>query len=233
MFNVIFSGGGIGGYIFFVIVIVDQVKVLVLEVNICFVGVEGCMEMEWVLKVGYFIEGLWISGIQCKLIFENLFFFLKLVSSLCKVDQILCCEQLQVVVGIGGYVSGFLLCWVVVCGIFMLIQEQNVYVGLINKWLVSVVDCICVVYFGMEKYFFVYKLMEVGNFVWEDLLVIQGDCVVVCVYYGFDLVCLVIMVMGGLLGVCILNQVLVVFVELIVVQFEVQILWQCGKFYIE
>lgn len=62
VFRIIIFGGGIGGYIFFVIVIVDVVKAIVLEVDIWFVGVKGKMEMEKVFKVGYFIEGLWISG---------------------------------------------------------------------------------------------------------------------------------------------------------------------------
>ena len=47
------------------------------------------MEMERVPKAGYPIEGLWISGIQRKLTFQNLLFPLKLVSSLWKAEQIL------------------------------------------------------------------------------------------------------------------------------------------------
>ena len=231
--NVIFSGGGTGGHIFPAIAIADQVKALVPEANIRFVGAEGRMEMERVPKAGYPIEGLWISGIQRKLTLENLLFPLKLVSSLRKADQILRREQPQVVVGTGGYASGPLLRRAAARGIPTLIQEQNAYAGLTNKWLASVVDRICVAYPGMEKYFPANKLMEVGNPVREDLLATQGDRAAACAHYGFDPARPVIMVTGGSLGARTLNQALAASAELIAAQPEVQILWQCGKLYTE
>lgn len=231
--NIIFSGGGTGGHIFPAIAIADQVKELAPAAKISFVGAQGRMEMERVPKAGYPIEGLWISGLQRKLTLENLLFPLKLLSSLWKADQILRRENPQVVVGTGGYASGPLLRRAAARGIPTLIQEQNAYAGLTNKWLSKVVNRICVAYPGMEKYFPAAKLMEVGNPVREGLLSTQGDRAAACAHYGFDPVRPVLLVTGGSLGARTLNQALAAATEVLNAQPEVQVLWQCGKLYVE
>ncbi|MEZ4984782.1 MAG: glycosyltransferase [Saprospiraceae bacterium] len=161
--RVIFSGGGTGGHIFPAIAIADQLKALVPDADIRFVGAKGRMEMERVPKAGYPIEGLWISGIQRKLTFDNLLFPIKLVSSLWNARRILRRVRPHVVVGTGGYASGPLLRQAAAMGIPTLIQEQNAYAGLTNKWLAALANRICVAYPGMERYFPAEKLLEAGN----------------------------------------------------------------------
>lgn len=231
--NIIFSGGGTGGHIFPAVAIADQVKALRPNTKISFVGAQGRMEMERVPKAGYPIEGLWISGLQRKLSLDNLMFPFKLLSSLWKADQILRRERPDVVVGTGGYASGPLLRRAAARNIPTLIQEQNAYAGLTNKWLAGAVDRICVAYPGMEKYFPAAKLMEVGNPVREDLLATQGDRAAACAHYGFDPNRPLVMITGGSLGARTLNQALAAATEILKAQPEVQVLWQCGKLYIE
>ena len=133
--RIIFSGGGTGGHIFPAIAIADRVKELVPTAQISFVGAQDKMEMERVPKAGYPIEGLWISGLQRKLSFQNLLFPVKLLASLWKAGRIVRRIKPQVVVGTGGFASGPLLRQAASQGIPTLIQEQNAYAGLTNKWL--------------------------------------------------------------------------------------------------
>jgi UDP-N-acetylglucosamine--N-acetylmuramyl-(pentapeptide) pyrophosphoryl-undecaprenol N-acetylglucosamine transferase len=231
--RIIFSGGGTGGHIFPAVAIADRVKELVPTAQISFVGAQDKMEMERVPKAGYPIEGLWISGLQRKLSFQNLLFPVKLLASLWKAGRIVRRIKPQVVVGTGGFASGPLLRQAAAQGIPTLIQEQNAYAGLTNKWLAKVVSRICVAYPGMEQFFPANKLMEVGNPVREDLLTTQDDRAGACTHYGFSDQQPVILVTGGSLGARTLNQALAAASEQLGANPEVQVLWQCGKYYDE
>lgn len=229
--KVILSGGGTGGHIFPAIAIADRIKALVPDADIRFVGALGRMEMERVPKAGYPIEGLWISGIQRSLKPSNLLFPLKLVSSLWNARRIVRRVRPHVVVGTGGYASGPLLRQAAAAGIPTLIQEQNAYAGLTNKWLAPLVNRICVAYPSMEKYFPAGKLMEVGNPVREDLLAGATDRAAGCAHYGFDAARPVILLTGGSLGARTLNAALAAAQAAIAAAPDVQWLWQCGKLY--
>ncbi|MFT5641329.1 MAG: UDP-N-acetylglucosamine--N-acetylmuramyl-(pentapeptide) pyrophosphoryl-undecaprenol N-acetylglucosamine transferase, partial [Cyclobacteriaceae bacterium] len=68
------SGGGTGGHIYPAISIAQSLKLMLTDVEILFVGAEGKMEMRKVPEAGFEIVGLWISGIQRSLSFQNLIF---------------------------------------------------------------------------------------------------------------------------------------------------------------
>jgi len=230
--KIIFSGGGTGGHIFPAIAIANKIKTLRPQVKISFVGAKGRMEMERVPKAGYVIEGLWISGLQRKFTLENLLFPFKLISSLWDARRILKKERPDVVVGTGGYASGPLLRQAASMGIPCLIQEQNAYAGLTNKWLANTVNKICVAYPDMERYFPVEKLLETGNPVREDLLK-SIDKTEACQYYGLNPMFPVILLTGGSLGARTLNQAIAAATEILERHTKIQVLWQCGKLYEE
>lgn len=230
--RVILSGGGTGGHIFPAIAIANKIKALVPTAEISFVGAQGRMEMERVPKAGYPIEGLWISGIQRKLTLQNLLFPLKLLSSLWKAGSILKRVQPHVVVGTGGYASGPLLRRAAARGIPTLIQEQNAYAGLTNKWLAPVVDRICVAYPKLEQYFPAEKLLEAGNPVRESLLNNRLEQAAAKVKLGFTPDRPLVFVTGGSLGARTLNRAMAAGTEAIK-SAGLQVLWQCGKLYEE
>jgi len=80
-YKFIISGGGTGGHIFPAIAIADTLQEK-FNCDILFVGAKGKMDMEKLRKAGYLIEGLWISGLQRKLTFNNLSFPFKVISSI-------------------------------------------------------------------------------------------------------------------------------------------------------
>lgn len=161
--RVIISGGGTGGHIFPAIAIANELKRRDPETAVLFVGAKDRMEMEKVPQAGYEIEGLWISGIQRKLTFKNTLLPIKWAQSLWRSWNIIKRFKPTVVIGVGGYASAAVLFVASKMGIPTLIQEQNSYAGLTNKFLGKNVHTICVAYPEMEKYFPAKKIVYTGN----------------------------------------------------------------------
>ncbi len=157
----IISGGGTGGHIFPAIAIADELKRRLPDAEILFVGAKDRMEMQKVPQAGYPIEGLWISGLQRKLSWQNLLFPLKFISSLLKSRSI---------IGTGGFASGAVVKVAGQMGIPTFIQEQNSYAGITNKMLAKNAHKICVAYDAMEQFFPKEKIVKTGNPIRDGLL---------------------------------------------------------------
>ncbi len=230
--KVIISGGGTGGHIYPAIAIANALQRINDDIEILFVGAEGRMEMQKVPEAGYKIVGLPITGIQRRLTLKNLTFPFKLWSSIQKAKKIIKEFQPQVVVGVGGFASGPLLYAATKAGIPALIQEQNGYAGLANKWLADKVQKICVAYENMDRYFPREKLILSGNPVRSDLMNTAARKQEGLAFYRLDPERPVILVIGGSLGARTINQSILTNLELIT-ESGVQLIWQTGKFYYE
>ena len=151
--KVILSGGGTGGHIFPAIAIANELKKIVSDVDILFVGAINKMEMEKVPSAGYKIIGIPIAGFNRKFSISNFKLPFLIIQSLIKTHKILKDFKPDVVVGTGGYASGPLLKVAMAKGIPALIQEQNSYAGITNKLLSKKASKICVAFEGMDKFF--------------------------------------------------------------------------------
>jgi len=230
MLKVIISGGGTGGHIFPAIAIANALKEKYNQVNILFVGALGKMEMEKVPAAGYKIEGLNISGLQRKSILKNVGFLFKLFESVRKSKKIIRDFKPNVVVGVGGFASGPLLYAATSMGIPALIQEQNSYPGITNKFLAKKAKRICVAYEGMEKYFPKEKIILTGNPVRQDIKNLSGKKERGWEYFGLKPDQKTILVIGGSLGAKSINE----GIKDILVNFSkknYQVIWQTGKTY--
>lgn len=162
--SVIISGGGTGGHIYPALAIADEIKRRYPECAIRFVGAEGRMEMEKIPQAGYPIDGLWITGIERKLLSKkNLSFPFRIVSSLLKARRILKEHRPDAVAGVGGFASGPLLFIASRMGIPTLIQEQNSFPGVTNKLLAKRAKSICTGFSGMERWFPADRTVHTGN----------------------------------------------------------------------
>ncbi|MHA7056239.1 undecaprenyldiphospho-muramoylpentapeptide beta-N-acetylglucosaminyltransferase [Aquimarina sp. M1] len=228
--RVILSGGGTGGHIYPAISIANELKNRYPEVSIVFVGAKDRMEMQKVPQAGYEIEGLWISGIQRKLTLGNLLFPIKLLSSLWKSRKIIRKFNPDVVIGTGGFASGPLLKMANYAKIPTVLQEQNSFPGITNKWLAKGADKICVAYDNMERFFPKGKIIKTGNPVRQDLLEIESKRKEAIAKYTLDPEKKTILVIGGSLGARRMNQLVEKELDFFTKK-EVQVLWQCGKLY--
>lgn len=226
------SGGGTGGHIYPAISIAQALKEILQHVEILFVGAKGKMEMDKVPAAGFEIEGLWISGIQRKITAGNLMFPFKLCSSILRSYVLLKKFKPDVVVGVGGYASGPLLYAATRKGIPTLIQEQNSYAGLTNKWLAKKVKTICVAHEGMEKYFPADKLVVTGNPVRKTTKLNPNRKAEAHKHFELDSSKPTLLVIGGSLGARTLNESILAGLEKLKKE-GIQLIWQCGGFYHE
>jgi len=230
--RVIISGGGTGGHIFPAIAIADEIKRRNPSVEILFVGANGKMEMEKVPQAGYKIKGLDIVGFQRRLTLSNFLLPFKIIASLWNAYKIIKNFKPQVVIGVGGYASGPTLQAATFLAIPTLIQEQNSFPGKTNKILSKKVTTICTAYEGLEQFFPVSKIVFTGNPVRPEMVDLTDKKVEAYNFYGLDSTKKTILVIGGSLGARTLNESVKLHLKEIQNN-NLQILWQCGKFYSE
>lgn len=228
--KVILSGGGTGGHIFPAVAIANELKTLVPDAEILFVGALGKMEMEKVPAAGYKIIGVPIAGLQRRLTLANLKLPFLVIRSLMRTRKIIRDFAPDVVVGTGGYASGPMLRAAVSGNVPILIQEQNSYAGITNKLLAKKAGRICVAYEGMEKFFPADKLLLTGNPVRQDIHDIRQKREEAQGFFKLDPAKPTLLVIGGSLGARVINEAMGKGLERLVKN-NVQLIWQTGKGY--
>jgi len=231
-YKFIISGGGTGGHIYPAIAIANELRSQYPNAEFLFVGAKDRMEMEKVPKAGYKILGLWISGLQRKLSLKNILFPFKLMSSLHRSYKIIRTFKPDVAIGTGGYASAPLLRAASNKGIPCLIQEQNSHAGITNKWLSKKVQCICVAYEGMNRFFPSKKIIVTGNPVRQDLLDIDSKKSEAIAYFNLNPNKKTVLILGGSLGAKRINELIDSSISYFLT-FDLQVIWQSGNYYVE
>ena len=226
----ILSGGGTGGHIYPAIAIADELKKRYPDAEFLFVGANDRMEMQRVPQAGYSIKGLQIAGLQRKLSLKNLLLPFKLLKSLYQARQIIQKFQPDAVIGTGGYASAPTLKAAQWLKVPYFIQEQNSFAGITNKWVSKKANKIFVAYQNMEKFFPKAKIQITGNPIREGLATIQDKNKNAFESFSLDENKFTLLVLGGSLGAKSINQLISSNLSFFQ-ENEVQILWQCGKFY--
>ncbi len=228
----IISGGGTGGHIYPAIAIVNELKAQFPDAEFLFVGAKDKMEMQKVPQSGYKIEGLWIAGLQRKVTLQNAMFPLKLTSSLVKSFSILRKFKPDVVIGTGGFASGAVLKVASMLGIPTVIQEQNSFPGITNKLLAKKANAICVAYENLERFFPKHKMVLTGNPVRQDLMDVTNKKEKAIKHFKLDANKKTLLILGGSLGARRINQLVEKEIDFLV-GLGFQIIWQCGKVYVD
>lgn len=230
--KIILSGGGTGGHIFPAVAIANEIKKLVPQADILFVGALGKMEMEKVPNAGYKIIGVPIAGFQRKFSWSNFKLPFLIIASLLKTRKIIKDFKPNVVVGTGGYASGPLLKAAINNGIPALLQEQNSYAGITNKLLAKNASLICVAYEGMEKFFPKEKIMLTGNPVRQDITNIESKRNEAFAFFNLDKTKKTVLVVGGSLGAKGINEAISGGLQTLADN-HIQLIWQTGKTYFD
>jgi len=229
-YRLIISGGGTGGHIFPALAIANQYMELHPNAEILFVGAEKRMEMTRIPEAGYKIIGLPVNGLQRKLSWSNLIFPFKLLASYLKARKIISDFKPDAVVGTGGYASGPILLAATSKKIPSLIQEQNSYAGLTNKWLGKKVRKVCVAYPDMEKYFPKSKIVFSGNPVRRDIINLEVKREKAYVKFAFSSQQKTLLILGGSLGARTINESVLTNIDKLI-DAKIQVIWQTGKIY--
>lgn len=228
--KILISGGGTGGHIFPAIAIAQALQKKAPGCDILFVGAKGRMEMEKVPQAGFPIEGLWISGLQRSLSWQNLLFPFKLIFSMVRARKIIRRFNPDVVVGVGGYASGPTLKMAARHKIPLVLQEQNSYPGITNKWLAKDAALICVAYEGMQRWFPSDKIIRTGNPVREAVVNIEGKKTEAYNHFALEKGMPVVLVVGGSQGARSINESISGHLTGLA-NAGLQLIWQTGKLY--
>ena len=231
--KVLISGGGTGGHIFPAIAIANELKERIEEVSILFVGAEGRMEMERVPKAGYEIKGLKVMGFDRKNLVKNIKVLYNFLRSKQQARRIVKDFRPDVAVGVGGYASGPAIGAAQELSVPVLLQEQNSYAGVTNKYLAKRAATICVAYEGMDKFFPAQKVVLTGNPVRQELTSNVLTRELACRALGLEPNRRTVLIVGGSLGARTLNESVLLHLDLIRKQRDVQFLWQTGRVYAE
>ena len=226
--RVIISGGGTGGHIFPALAIARAIEKEIPSAKILFVGAKGKMEMEKIPEAGYNIKGLWISGIQRQLSWENLSFPFKLISSLWHAYKIIKSFKPDIAIGVGGFASGPTLKMASLLNVPCLIQEQNSYPGITNKLLAKHVQKICVAYEGMDTFFPKEKITLTGNPIRKHIIDIDTKKEKSTQFFNLEADKKTILIVGGSLGAQAINNAILNHIGEWA-QLDAQLIWQTGK----
>ena len=236
--KIVISGGGTGGHIFPAVSIAKEIIKKYPDALIQFIGANGRMEMERIPEAGFPIYGINIAGFQRKSLFKNIGLPAKLISSLFAVFKFLKKTKPDAVIGTGGYVSGPSLFVAQLLGIPTMIQEQNSLAGWTNRILSRKAKIICVAYPKMERFFLEKKICLTGNPVRENIAKIESNSLhkhnsaKAKSLLGFNPELPLILVLGGSQGAKAINKSVQNNLKLWKNK-EIQILWQCGAYYID
>jgi UDP-N-acetylglucosamine--N-acetylmuramyl-(pentapeptide) pyrophosphoryl-undecaprenol N-acetylglucosamine transferase len=155
-----------------------------------------------------------------------------LLDSLLKSRTIIRAFKPDVAIGTGGFASGPLLRMAGMAGIPTVLQEQNSFPGITNRWLSKKASKICVAYDNLEQYFPKSKIALTGNPVRQDLVDFKEKRNEALAFFKIDASKKTVLVLGGSLGARRINQ--LIGAQLVHLKAQnVQLIWQCGTLYFE
>ena len=224
------SGGGTGGHIFPAVSIANALRQRQPDCEILFVGANGRMEMERVPEAGYNIVGLDIQGLERRKVLRNIRIIYNFVRSRRKARQIVRSFRPDVAIGVGGYVSAAAMSAAAALGVPVVLQEQNSFAGVTNRFLAKKASKICVAYDGMERFFDKEKIVKTGNPVRQNIIAPDIDRQAAYDYFGLERDKKTILVVGGSLGAKTINDSIALHIDKLL-QTDCQIVWQTGKNY--
>lgn len=142
--RVIISAGGTGGHIYPALSIIDEIRKKDKNAEILYVGTTDRMEKDIVPEYGINYYGIKIRGFDRKLSLSNfrtLKYFLTSVKLMKKKIKEF---KPDIVIGVGGYVTGPVLYAAHKMNVKTIIHEQNSVLGMTNKFLSSFVDAVAI-----------------------------------------------------------------------------------------
>lgn len=128
--------GGTGGHVFPAIAVAQTLQKQGWE--ICWLGTKDRMEAQLVPKHGIPIRFIQISGLRGKGLKALLGAPFAIARAVLQAKKIIQEEQPDAVLGMGGYVSGPGGIAAKLCGVPIILHEQNAIAGLTNKWLAKI-----------------------------------------------------------------------------------------------
>lgn len=136
--HIVIMAGGTGGHVFPALAVAKYLQTK--NWNVSWIGTKQGMESKVLATHGIEFDWLSIGGLRGKPLLTKMYNILLLIKAFWKAYKILHHRQPNVVLGMGGYVSGPGGIMAKCMGITLLIHEQNKIPGTTNRLLVKVAD---------------------------------------------------------------------------------------------
>lgn len=161
--KVIVSAGGTGGHIYPALAIIDKIKEREPNSEFLYIGTHNRMEKDIIPQKGIPFETIEIYGFNRKKIFKNFKTLKYFLNGIKKCKQLIKDFKPDIVIGVGGYVTGPVIYSASKLGYKTFIHEQNSIPGKANLFLSKYADKIGVSFKSSIKYFPEYKTVFTGN----------------------------------------------------------------------
>lgn len=225
--KVILTGGGTGGHLYPGLAIAQELQKHDAHVEILFVGTPRGIETRVVPEQGYRLRTVDVRGLPRRVSFAAVAAVWYLVKSMIQTWRIIREERPDIVVGTGGYASGPMVMVAHRRGIPCILQEQNSFPGITNRWLSRYARRIHTAYSEATPYLrsTTEVIRETGNPVMIRTSGMSRK--EACTLLGLDTTRPVVFVMGGSQGARSLNSAMQDAIKLLR-DAPFQLLWQCG-----
>ncbi|MBN1663002.1 MAG: undecaprenyldiphospho-muramoylpentapeptide beta-N-acetylglucosaminyltransferase [Deltaproteobacteria bacterium] len=161
--RMIIAGGGTGGHLFPGIAVAEELLKRNPKNAVLFIGTERGLENRILRELGYELRLLDVEGVKGRGIMKAAQAVLKIPKSMMASLKIIRDFRPDIVMGVGGYVSGPSVITAHFMGIKTVVAEQNVIPGVTNRILGRFVDKIFITFSDTEKWISGKKAFMSGN----------------------------------------------------------------------
>lgn len=167
--RVLVAGGGTGGHLYPGIALAKEFQRMG-TADILFVGTKKGIESEVLNKEGFSLAKIRVSGIMSKGFLKTLASVFILPIGLIDSLIILLRFRPDIVIGIGGYISGPIIVIAMILGIKRVILEPNLIPGITNRILAPIANIIAVAFEETKGYLKGSKVILTGNPVRDEII---------------------------------------------------------------
>jgi len=161
--KIIIAGGGTGGHLFPGIALAEEFLKRDPQNKILFIGTDRGLEKSILSGEGFPLRTLHMEGIKGKGFMKKVSALLKIPGSLLRSFRIIREFRPEIVIGVGGYVSGPAVIVAHFMGIKTFLAEQNLLPGITNRILGKFVDRSFLTFNETKKWFPGEKVLVTGN----------------------------------------------------------------------
>lgn len=161
--KLLLTGGGTGGHLFPAIAAAEELQARMPQAEVMFIGTRRKMDSSSLWQYGFRVESVYCYGLKGKNLLSLIKALAALPVALVQAALLIRSFRPDVVLGVGGYVTGPVIAAARLLGKKTVIHEQNSIPGLANRQLRTMVDRVCISLPGSAVYFPGNKTVLTGN----------------------------------------------------------------------
>lgn len=169
-FTMVITGGGTGGHLFPGIAVAQEVMARLPKAKVVFLGTERAVDQNAMSQYGYESRAVRCGSLKGGSWGARLRTIVGLPGSIWQAWKMLREFRPDLVLGVGGYVTGPVIVAAKMLGITTAIHEQNSIPGLANRQLGGIVDRVFVSIPGSERHFPKQRCLLSGNPLRQEIL---------------------------------------------------------------